>query len=150
MSDQTLHGNAREFLSAPGRLATLATIEPDGSPLLAVVWYELRGDAILINSRVGRRWPTNLLRDPRASLVVDDGYSYVAVMGTVEVLDDAAAALEDISALARAYYTPEEAERVIREEFSTQRRISFLLHPQSVLRHDLGPSHSNGTRDPAR
>ena len=27
---------------APGRFATLATVDPDGSPLQAVVWYRLQ------------------------------------------------------------------------------------------------------------
>ncbi|MET0772326.1 MAG: pyridoxamine 5'-phosphate oxidase family protein, partial [Candidatus Limnocylindrales bacterium] len=50
-----LAADAREFLSAPGRYATLATIDPDGSPLQAVVWYELQDDGtILVNSLEGR------------------------------------------------------------------------------------------------
>ena len=65
--------DARDFLAAPGRHGVLATIEPDGSPLQAVVWYELEADdTILLNSLEGRRWPTNLLRDPRASFTVED------------------------------------------------------------------------------
>ena len=72
----------RAFLEAPGRFATIATIDPDGSPLQAVVWYRLRDDgSILINSLVGRRWPSNLLRDPRMSVTVEHGYDYVVHAG---------------------------------------------------------------------
>ena len=75
----------RAFLEAPGRFATIATIDPDGSPLQAVVWYRLEPDgSILINSLVGRRWPDNLLRDPRMSLTVEFGYDYVAMRGEAE------------------------------------------------------------------
>src|SRR6266536_2415409 len=38
--------------------AALATIDPDGAPRQAVIWYRLEDDGrILINSRIGRRWP---------------------------------------------------------------------------------------------
>lgn len=56
-----------EFL-AGDRFASIATIDPDGAPRQAVVWYRLDGEEIVINSKVGRRWPTNLLRDGRISL----------------------------------------------------------------------------------
>ena len=29
----------RAFIAAPGRLATLATLDPDGAPRQAIVWY---------------------------------------------------------------------------------------------------------------
>ena len=54
----------RDFL-ADLRFATIATVDPDGSPRQAVIWYRLEDDEIVINSAVGRRWPANLLRDPR-------------------------------------------------------------------------------------
>ena len=80
MSD--LAPDVREFLTVPGRYATLATIDPDGSPLQAVVWYDLLDDGgILLNSLDGRRWPANLRRDPRASITVEDGYDYVSMRG---------------------------------------------------------------------
>ena len=46
------------------------------------------GDEIVINSAVGRRWPTNLPRDPRISFaVIDaaDGYRWVGLIGTVRI-----------------------------------------------------------------
>ena len=63
-------------------------IDPDGGPRQAVVWYTVDGDEIVINSAIGRRWPTNLLRDPRLSFaVIDaaDGYRWVGLTGTVRV-----------------------------------------------------------------
>jgi len=47
------------------RYATISTLDPDGGPRQAVTWYTIDGDEIILNSRIGRRWPTNLLRDPR-------------------------------------------------------------------------------------
>lgn len=130
-----IEGWAMDFLAAPRRYATLATVDPDGAPLQAVIWYALLDGGVLFNSRVGRRWPTNLLRDPRASLVVHDGLDYVGVRGLVEPLYEGERALEDICALARAYHlTPEKVEESIRD-FRSQARISFLLRPTSVMVH---------------
>jgi PPOX class probable F420-dependent enzyme len=130
-------GWARELLEEPLIFATLATLEADGSPLQAVVWYTLGDETILVNSKVGRRWPSNLLRDPRFSFVVGQAYEWVGVRGVAEALFDPAQAQADIAAMARRYHAadPEKAERLIREGFERQERISFLLHPQAVTEH---------------
>ena len=41
-----------------------------------------------INSKAGRRWPDNLLRDPRCSLAVEAGMRWVAIRGEVPVMED--------------------------------------------------------------
>ena len=130
-------GWAREMLERPRRFGTLATLATDGAPLQAVIWYTLRGDTIVVNSAAGRRWPTNLLRDPRFSLVVEDGYHWVGVRGVAQALSDPDEAQADIAAMARRYHAddPEHAERLIHERFARQERISFLLHPQAVTEH---------------
>jgi PPOX class probable F420-dependent enzyme len=115
--------------------ATLSTLSADGSPLQAVVWYALRGDAVLVNSAVGRHWPTNLCRDPRYSFLVEDGYEWVGLRGRAEVLDDPEQAQADIAALARQYLDPDAAKAIIHDTFQPQERISFLLHPASVTEH---------------
>ncbi len=95
----------RRFLEAP-RFATIATLMTDGSPHQAVVWYDVDGDGILINSRRGRRWPGNLERDPRISMAVYDDANpehWVGLRGVAQVLRDGPPALLDIQALARRY-----------------------------------------------
>jgi PPOX class probable F420-dependent enzyme len=125
----------REFLDAPGRFATIATIDADGSPLQAVVWYQLLDDgSILFNSLMGRRWPENLLRDPRMSLTVEHGYDYVSMRGEAERLHEGEAALSDILGLAARYETGDELERRA-TGFRKQARISFVFRPRSVLVH---------------
>ena len=95
----------REFLSAP-RFATISTINPDGSPHQAVVWYALDGDDLLVNSRAERRWPTNLARDPRVTAAVYDigrPYHWVGLTGTAELEAKGDRATQTIMALARRY-----------------------------------------------
>ncbi len=125
---------AREFLAA-NRFAVIATIDPDGAPHQAVVWYRLDGDALVVNSADGRRWPANLRRDPRIDLTVEDGYRYVQVRGRVAaVIDDQTIAQADIAEMARRYHADEgdEADRLIRDRFTKQHRVSFRIRPERV------------------
>ncbi len=129
----TLTLEARAFLDAP-RFAVIATLDPDGAPHQAVVWYRLDGDEIVINSAEGRRWPANLRRDPRIHLSVEDGYRYVQVRGRVTADDDQAVAQADIAEMARRYHAdePEEAEDLIRDRFQRQHRVSFRFRPDRI------------------
>ena len=129
-----------EFLSNGRHYATIATIDPDGMARQAVVWYRMDGDTIVINSLVGRRWPTNLLRDPRISIaIIDslDGERWVGVIGTVEPVTDQPTAQADIAAMARHYHAdePGTADRLIAERFTQQERISFRVRAASAHDH---------------
>ncbi|HEX5465585.1 MAG TPA: TIGR03618 family F420-dependent PPOX class oxidoreductase [Candidatus Limnocylindrales bacterium] len=119
---------ARRFIDDPTRFATIATIDPHGLPRLAVVWYRLQDGTVLINSRIGRRWPADLQRDPRVSLSVSEANDYVIVRGRAEVVATGPQALADIQALARRY-------RSDPAEFDGQQRITFLVRPEHVATH---------------
>lgn len=63
---------------------TAATIQPDGSPQLSVVWAKVDGGDVLFSTVEGRRKHLNLVRDPRVTLLVnpaDAPYSYVEIRG---------------------------------------------------------------------
>jgi PPOX class probable F420-dependent enzyme len=71
--------------------ATIATLNPDGSPQTSVIWVGLDGDAVVFSSTTGRRKTRNILRDPRVSLTILDAanpYRTVEIRGTAEVIDD--------------------------------------------------------------
>jgi PPOX class probable F420-dependent enzyme len=120
----------RAFLTED-RFAVVATVDPDGAPHQAVVWYRLDGDEIVVNSAEGRRWPDNLRRDPRIDVTVEDGYRYVQARGVVTLVEDQAIAQADIAEMARRYHAddPAEAEALIHDRFEKQHRISFRLRP---------------------
>ena len=127
-----LREDVRAFLEEP-RFAVLATANEDGSPQQTVMWYELRGDIVMMNTRRGRKKDRNLLRNPRASLCIEDGFRYVTLDGTIAMIEDQRVAHDDIVALALRYQRaagvddPAEAERMAREEFGKQERITLHL-----------------------
>ena len=129
-----LRDDVRSFVEEP-RFGVLGTINADGGPQQTVMWYLLRGSTIVMNTKRGRRKDRNLIRDPRASLCVADGYRYVTLEGTIDMVEDQAVAQADIAALATRYHGPEQAEIMIRDDFSQQERITLLLTVDRVDVH---------------
>lgn len=117
----------RDFLHE-ARYAVLGTTNENGSAHLTVMWYALEGDEIMFNTAAGRKKPENLARDPRASLIVPDGYRFVRVDGTVEANDDQQVAQADIRKLALRYYQSEErAQRGVEAGWAKQHRITYRM-----------------------
>jgi len=130
-----LSPQARAFLTAtPPRYATLATINRDGSPHQIVIWFLLRDDEIVVNSRRGRRWPANLARDGRANLAVYDAEDAITIGCAVERVYEGDAAQADIAEMAVRFDTPQAAQREI-ARFRTEERVSFVLRPTKVHLH---------------
>lgn len=137
--ESVLQPKARAFVSArPPRHATLATTNRDGSPHQIVIWFRLlseeSGDRFLVNSRRGRRWPSNLERDGRASLAIYEGDDAVTVECVVDELYDDERARDDIAEMALRYYAADEAQASI-AAFRTQPRVTFLLRPTRIHIH---------------
>ncbi|WP_137724523.1 PPOX class F420-dependent oxidoreductase [Prescottella subtropica] len=117
------------LIDAP-EFATLATVEPDGHPQLSVVWLDRDGDDILVSTVRGRRKTDNLLRDPRATVLVypaSGPYSYVEIRGTVTVTDDPGGSL--IHTLARKYTGAERWE----QDTPDTPRVIVRLTPSKVV-----------------
>lgn len=133
----SLTAQQREFLRAP-RVASIATLDPDGAPRQAVTWYDLLpDDRILLNSRQGRRWPANLQRDRRLAIaVVDrDGSAWLGLTAHVdEVVREVERARDDIVALAHRYQ-PEGPEPSSIVTFRSQQRVTFLIRIDDIHDH---------------
>ena len=117
------------------RFAVLGTINKDGSPQLTTMWYLLDGDVILMNTKAGRTKERNMRRDPRISVCIEDGYSYVTISGTVEMIDDPQVAQRDIYRLAVRYNGEEEAKRQMEEQFSKETRVTLHLKLEHIIEH---------------
>lgn len=99
-----LSQKARDLIARPV-LASLATLNPDGSPQITPLWVDRDGDDVVFNTARGRKKARNLERDARVAATVidpDDPYNVVAFTGTVtDVSTDGADA--HIDALAKKY-----------------------------------------------
>jgi PPOX class probable F420-dependent enzyme len=83
---------ARQILAGP-HLSVLATTNADGSAQMSVIFVKPDGDDILFSTIEGRRKTKNMLRDPRATLLlhslpVGGRSAYATIHGTVQLTDD--------------------------------------------------------------
>ncbi len=129
---------ALDFLRAP-RFVSVASVDADGAPRQAVVWYDVQPDGrILLNSRTPRRWCLNLMERPVVALsVIDgsDGYRWLGMTGVVEeVIDEVERAREDIVALAHRYH-PEGPNASLIAAFRSQPRVTFIVRVTGVHDH---------------
>jgi len=117
----------RQFIEGK-HFAVVGTRNPDGSPHLAVMWYLVDGDDIVVNSALDRLKDRNLAADPRMSVMVADGYRFVRVDGRAIIDHDQTTAHGDIRRLAARYYGDEKkADEAMRNTFSKQHRITYRL-----------------------
>lgn len=63
------------------RTCRVGTVGADGRPHVSPLWFVWDGDALWLNSIVkSQRW-TNVVRDPRVSVVVDGGDEFMTLHG---------------------------------------------------------------------
>ncbi len=117
----------RKFLEE-NRFAVVGSKNPDGSPHLAVMWYLLDGDDIVVNSAQGRIKDRNLAADPRMSVMVADGYRFVRVDGRATIDHDQTRTHDDIRRLAARYYGDEKkVDEAMNKSFNKQHRFTYRL-----------------------
>ena len=126
-----LSAKANTLLDKPRQFATVSTIEPDGRPQSSVVWYVRDGDVLLLSTVEGRRKHQNLVRDPRATVLVydaDNPYTYVEIRGHVEMTREGGREL--IDRLARDYTG---AQRYTMDDGTDNVRVVVRLIPDKVV-----------------
>jgi hypothetical protein len=78
----TLNDSEVQKLLTEPNYAVVSTLNPDGSILSTIVWISDDDGTVAVNSAEGRKWPTNLERDPHiTALVYEAGnpYNYVEI-----------------------------------------------------------------------
>jgi PPOX class probable F420-dependent enzyme len=125
----SVSGRSAELLRDK-HFAHVTTLSGDGTPHTAVVWVDVEGDEVLVNSAEGRTWPANLRRDPRVWLTVvnlDNPYEYVTIEGEVAEITPEGAD-EHIDALAKKYLDKDEYP--FRQP--GEQRLKIRIEPQKV------------------
>ncbi len=76
MSDEEI----TEFVQRQ-RTATMATIGPTGMPHLVAMWFAVIDGAIWFETKAKSQKATNLRRDNRLSVMIEDGHTYDTLRG---------------------------------------------------------------------
>ena len=101
----TIPDSHRDLLEGKAAFAVLTTMMPDDQPQSSVVWIDVEGNNVLVNTAQGRQKARNMEERPRVSVVVidpDNPYRYLEVRGQVtEITEQGAAA--HIDKMARKY-----------------------------------------------
>lgn len=122
----------RAWLVAELRYPVLALNSGTGFPSQSVMWFDLDPtdpNVILMNTKVQRLKYRQLQDDPRVSLLFEDGETWLAMRGTVELDATVGPALDHIKALARRY-------RSDPARFEGQQRVIVRMRVDRVIRHD--------------
>jgi PPOX class probable F420-dependent enzyme len=129
---RVLTDDLRAWLLAELRYPVLAINSGDGPPSQSVMWFDLDPDdrdVIVMNTMVRRLKYRQLQRDPRVSLLFEDGLEWFAMRGTVELDATFQPALDGIKALARRYGSDP-------DKFDGQQRVIIRMRVATVIRHD--------------
>ena len=129
---EKIEGRARELLEAPNFVA-VATNREGGAPDVKVVWADVEGDRVVLNSAEGRKWPERLRRDPRVTVTVinqENPYEYAVIRGRLAE-DTHEGADENIDKLAKKYLDKDKYP--FRQE--GEQRVIFRIEPEHVAVH---------------
>lgn len=96
-----------EFLDS-GHTLQVASIDADGYPHLAPMWYVVQDGKIVFRSFTKSQKIVNLKRNPKVSVLLESGETYdelkgVMIRGTATLIDDRAKVLEIYGAIAAKY-----------------------------------------------
>jgi PPOX class probable F420-dependent enzyme len=126
----------KDLLEQPN-YAVVSTLEEDGSIHSAIAWVSASNGTIEVNSALGRKWPTQLQRDPRVTVLVYEAgnpYNYVEIRGRVSETLEGDQADEHINSLAKKYINQDEYPfRQPGEE-----RVKFVITPARVRHQKQG------------
>ena len=93
-------------------LAHLATINPDGSPQVSVIWVGLDGDEIIAAHVPNNQKVKNIRRDGRVALTLETGNvnemgltEYLVITGTAHITEGGA--VDVLRKLAKTYIGPD-------------------------------------------
>jgi PPOX class probable F420-dependent enzyme len=111
----------------------VATRNEDGSIHSTLVWSDLDGDKVVLNSAQGRQWPENLKRDGRATLLIanaENPYEYVRIDGRLDEATEEGA-MDVINELARKFTDADRYQGLKPGEV----RVTLRVAPERITHH---------------
>jgi PPOX class probable F420-dependent enzyme len=128
------------------RTATMATIGPDGTPHLVAMWFAYIDGEIWFETKGKSQKAVNLGRDPRITVLVEDGLTYdslrgVSIEGEAEITDDPDALWQVGVSVWERYTGPYTEECKPLVEFMLQKRVAVRVKADRIRswdHHKLG------------
>ena len=133
----------QEFASfvEASRTMVMATINHDGYPHLAPMWYSVIDGLIHMHTYGRSQKVVNVKRDPRGSVTIEDGEAYnelrgIFMRGRFEVIDDQDLCLKIGLSSAEKYMDVDAAtaEPFVREQ--VRKRVALIFHPEKISSWD--------------
>jgi PPOX class probable F420-dependent enzyme len=129
-----------EFLAGRHSMS-VATIGPDGSIHLVAMWYGFLDGSVAFETKAKSQKVLNLRRDPRLTVLVEDGESYeqlrgVELVGRAEIIEDPDRLWElGVSVFSR-YNAPYTEELRPFVETMLRKRVAVKLHVDKTVSWD--------------
>jgi PPOX class probable F420-dependent enzyme len=128
-----------EAFLASKRTANLITLGATGHPHAIAMWFGLIDGVIWFETKAKAQKAVNLRRDPRATILIEDGLTYdtlrgVSLEGRAEIVDDPDA-LWAVGVSVWERYNGEYTEEV-------KPLVEFMLHKRVAIRFDVERTRS--------
>jgi PPOX class probable F420-dependent enzyme len=123
------------------RTATFATVSPSGTPHLVAMWFAVLDGVLWFETKRKAQKTVNLLRDPRLTVLVEDGHTYdtlrgVSLEGRGVVVDDADALWEVCVSVWERYTGPYTEDMRPFVETMLRNRVAVRLDVERVRSWD--------------
>jgi len=114
--------------------AILATIKKDGGPQLTPVWYRWDGEQFWVSITKDRAKYTNIKRDARISLCIDDAATYTTVIATGKARLTEENLWADTLKIVERYRGPEQGAAYVKSmQDKKEPRVLIVLKPEKVI-----------------
>ena len=131
-----------ERFLAGRHVAVLATLGPEGRPVLTPIWYLYQDRALYMRTGVESIKARNARRDQRVAVCVQDErppYKSVTIHGLASIEPekeglDAAIARRYLGAVGGAFYL-----RTAREGVEQSAEVALVVRPERVITQDFSP-----------
>ncbi|WP_072845184.1 pyridoxamine 5'-phosphate oxidase family protein [Rhodococcus tukisamuensis] len=123
------------------RVATMATVGPNGAPHLIAMWYALIDGELWFETKSKSQKAVNLRRDNRITVMIEDGQTYdtlrgVSFEGTAEIVDDADALWQVGVSIWERYTGPYTTDVDPAIEMMLHKRVAVRVRPERVRSWD--------------
>jgi PPOX class probable F420-dependent enzyme len=130
----------RDFLDS-SRTAIMGTINHDGYPHLVPMWYSMLDGLVHMHTYKSSQKVKNVERDPRGSILVEDGVDYdklrgVYFRGRFEIVDDQELCYRIAVASAKKYQGLDEDTAGAALRYYIRKRVALIFHPEKTSSWD--------------